>query len=83
MFSGVVLISHCSEGWSGVHIVQRGDMEFTLFSGAVCSSHCSVGGQEFKLFSGMVWSLHCSVVWGLRCCVKDRVEDGVKTNGEV
>ena len=48
-------------------------MEFTLFSGVVWGSHCSVGlsrvhivqwgGLEFTFFSGVVWDSHCSVVW--------------------
>ena len=79
----MVWSSHCFVGlsivmWSGVHIVSWGcrewcGLEFTLFSGVVCSWHCSVGwsgvhivqldGLEFILFSGMVWSSHCSVGW--------------------
>ena len=55
LFSGMVWSSHCSVGWSGVHIVQCGDLELSLFSG---------GGLEFTLFSGMVWSSHCSVGGG-------------------
>ena len=30
-------------GWCGVNIVQWGGLEFTLFSGVVWNSHCSVG----------------------------------------
>ena len=43
LFNGMVWSSHCSVGWSGVHIVQCGDLELSLFSGMVCSSHCTVG----------------------------------------
>ena len=42
LFGGVVWRSHCSVGWSKVHIVQWGGLEFTLFSGVVWSTHCSV-----------------------------------------
>ena len=73
LFSGVVWSSHCSVGWSAVHIVQWGGLQFTLLSGGIWSSHCSVGGSgvhivqrgglEFKLFSGVVRSSNCSVEW--------------------
>ena len=78
-----VYSSHCSVGlfkrnvleftveYFRVYIVQWGSLEFTLFSGIVWSSHCSVGWSgvyivqwgdlEFTLFSGAVFSLHCSV----------------------
>ena len=40
LFSGMVWSSHCSVGWSEVHIVQWDGLEFTFFSGVYCSSHC-------------------------------------------
>ena len=56
LFSGVVWSSHCTVGWSGVHIIQLDGLEFTLFTVVVWSSvglprvHIVLwGGLEFKL----------------------------------
>ena len=56
--------SHCSVGWSGIHIVHLGDLELKFFSGIIWGVHIVQKGEmEFTLFTGVVWSL--------RCCVKE------------